>query len=228
MRPELQIDETDRVNIPPTTFGSWTNVKNNCINRTPFVDFFDNNIAGEKLMIVQLDTDVCSEYGVQEVLKTDDPKADSRAMRARVVAKIEEWIGEIYAQKTCYAICVRQLDAWLLPLIPKIDKDTASISKPKEELHRSDLYQKQKFRNISTKYDEISKPFSKEKVLKKCLANNESLKEFVTSLKIVISPEAIIWKPTNKRANLRKIGRNSLQWQRRGSPTCLPNYKNSP
>ncbi len=193
IRPDIAADEWDsngKENVENNkAFGSWTNVKNDCISREPFEDFFDNTV-GEKYMIVQLDTDICSEYGVQEGLNIKEIglHAFSVEMRNRIIEKVNEWLAENYTENILYAICIRQIDAWVLTIFAKQqDKDTGGIAMPKKELQGKEAYQKLKGREVSVKYKLISEPFAKKKNLNQYIAYNQSLKDFVTSLASVFN-----------------------------------------
>lgn len=194
LRPELASDETE-INSKKQKqafdnedsardFGSWTNVKNDCEHKHPFTNFFNNPLATEKLMIVQLDTDACAQYGVQEVFNPKNIN-DFQELRKRVISKIDEWLEEKYKEKLLYAICIRQMDAWVLTLYANANnKDTGLIAIPKNELNSLKAYQKVKsYKQIRKRYEILSEDFSNKKKLKKAIEHNQSLKDFVNSIR---------------------------------------------
>ncbi|MCU0391329.1 MAG: hypothetical protein MUE81_09440 [Thermoflexibacter sp.] len=194
LRPELASDETEingkkqkeRDNEDNARdFGSWTNVKNDCESKFPFRHFFENPLEEERIMIIQLDTDTCSQYDVQEVF---NPKtfADFQEMRNRVIQKVDEWLGNDYIGKLLYAICIRQMDAWVLTLYAtQNEKDTGLIAMPKNELNSLKAYKSVKsYRQIRKRYEILSGDFSNKKKLKKAIEYNQSLKDFVESVAI--------------------------------------------
>jgi hypothetical protein len=167
-------------------FGSWTNVVNDCKEQTSIADFFKNPIAGNKFLIIQLDSDVCSQYGVQEVFSPKNSE-DFIELRRRIVAKIDEWLKNKYQGDILYAICIRQMDAWVLTIFAETnDKDTGTIASPKDKLKGIEQFKKLRGKSITVKYEEISDVFSKKKKLKKYLPYNQSLREFVESLEKII------------------------------------------
>jgi hypothetical protein len=169
-------------------FGSWTNVKKDCESGEPFMDFLDNQLDEQKYIIVQLDTDTCSQYGVQEVF---NPKTheDFGVIRQRVIDKINEWLKNEYSENLFYAICIRQMDAWVLTLYAnKNDKDTGLISSPKNILGSLKAYQDVKsYKQIGLRYEKLSINFSNHKKLNQALEYNQSLKDFVASIKTAFS-----------------------------------------
>ncbi len=194
LRPELASDETELNNKKQKQvfdnedstrdFGSWTNVKNDCESKHPFAIFFNSPLATEKLMIVQLDTDTCAQYGVQELFNPKNIN-DFQALRQRVIDKIDEWLEGKYKEKILYAICIRQMDAWVLTLYANPnDKDTGLIAIPKNELNSLKTYQKVKsYKQIRRRYEIMSEDFSNKKKLKKAIEHNQSLKDFVNSIR---------------------------------------------
>ncbi len=182
VRPELNEDETDKTNSNEKEFGSWSNVEKVCKNQISFNDFLDSSLADNKLFIIQLDSDVCSEYGVQDFLNLKTTQ-DFTDFRQKIVDKINEWLDNKYINQLFYAICIRQMDAWVLTLFAnQNDKDTAKISKPKDNLGFVKEYKKVASKPIPDRYEELSNNFSKKKKLKEAIKYNQSLKDFVNSL----------------------------------------------
>ncbi len=184
VRPELNEDETDKTNSNEKRFGSWTNVKKECESATPFDDFLNNQLAGDKLIIIHLDSDVCNQYGVQ---KTSNPRTaqDFTDFRQKIMDKINEWLDNKYVNQLFYAICIKQMDAWVLTLLDnKGNKDTGSITNPKDILEDTKAYKKVKKETQKTRiiYGELSDNFSYKKKLKEAIKYNQSLKDFVNSL----------------------------------------------
>jgi hypothetical protein len=184
LRPELSEDESDKNESEAREFGSWTNVKNDCETKEPFIGFLSNQIAGEKFIIIQLDTDTCSQYGVQELF---NPKTveDFGIIRQRVIDKINEWLENKYKEQLFYAICIRQMDSWVLTLYANTkDKDTGFISLPKNQVSSLEAYKTVKsYRKIRIRYEILSEGFTNSKKFKKALEYNQSLKDFVESVK---------------------------------------------
>lgn len=190
IRPELAQDATDlaqKSSPNDREFGSWTHVVADCQSGAPFQDFFDNPIADEKWMIVQLDSDTCSEYGVQEVLSPREA-TDFQEIRDRIIAKINEWLGGKYTENLLYAICIRQMDAWVLTLYAQSgDKETGKIARPKDAVKQLPAFQKVKsLKRERDQYHALSEGFTQKKKLTAALAFNQSLSDFVASYRAVL------------------------------------------
>ena len=195
IRPELETDVMDsdgEKDENTKSFGSWTNVQKDCLSREPFVDFFEN-FEEDRYMIVQLDSDVCSEYGVQELVNIKEIGIQTFfvEMRNKIIDKVKEWLAGEYVEKVLFAICIRQIDAWVLTIYANQQtKDTGGISMPKRELQGLDAFKKLKGRDISMKYAILSEQFSNPKKLSKFQKNNQSLSDFVTSIQQKLKRES--------------------------------------
>ena len=197
LRPEFITDNTDKSayqNMTAEQFGSWTLVKKDCETQHPFINFLDSPIAGEKYIVIQIDTAECEEvgYDVERPAKTDVDYCEK--LRNNVVDKINEWLQNNWQDEIFYAICIEEMEAWIHTLYE--NKDT---SKP---LNAKETFQKflNKKRRINKKLDKqmnklnqkpefnkaqfLSKDFKKitSKKGQKVLENNESLKAFILSL----------------------------------------------
>lgn len=75
-------------------------------------DDFETNCLTRDIIIIQIDTDVCSDYGVQYESNVED-------MICNTIKKLIEWITpERYdrlKKKIVFAVCVNSMECWLLP-----------------------------------------------------------------------------------------------------------------
>lgn len=197
LRPEFTTDNTDKSayeNMTAGEFGSWTLVKTDCETQHPFINFLDNPIVGEKYIIIQIDTAECEEigYNVERPVKNEVDYCGK--LRNNVVDKINEWLQNNWQNQIFYAVCIEEMEAWIHTLYE--NKDT---SKP---LNAKETFEKflNKKRKTDKKFDKqmrqlnqkltfeksefLSKDFQKINTKKgrKVLENNESLKDFVSSL----------------------------------------------
>ncbi len=103
------IDSTDEVDH----FGSWVKVLGYCksADMKTALKFFD-------YVIIQLDTDVCEEYGVQkregDRVITDDEIVERT--KTVIVAHIGTDLYDQFNQKIVFAISHDSIECWLLPL----------------------------------------------------------------------------------------------------------------
>lgn len=194
-RPSFSRDNTDKgthPNMSEEEFSSWTLVKKDCQEQHHFKNFLDNQIAGEKYMIVQIDTAECEEigYDVKRPNKNDDTYCEN--LRNLVIDKINEWLEGNWSGQVCYAICIEEMDAWVHALYE--NKDTSIPFNPKETFQKylskrqikdkklNKQLQKLKQKPITSKADFLSKGFRKNKLLQKALKSNHSLQAFVVAL----------------------------------------------
>lgn len=198
LRPKLGKDLSDRKGMEPDEFGSWTLVKNECVERSKFHEFFEENaFDGDRIMIIQIDSAECerSDFGVTRPTKVEENYCSKT--RQAVIEKISEWLEYQYVDKTCFAITVEEMEAWLLALAYRDKKlDTSLEHDPKKafekylnerrkrdkpfdkEIKRCFLQSKfAVFDFYSADFQKLRKP-----KVRTCLNNNPSLKHFVESL----------------------------------------------
>jgi hypothetical protein len=187
IRPNLQKDNTDlRGQQSPNEFGSWTNVRNECLQRENIYNFFNNQIAADAVfLIVQIDADTSADYGVAQNTLPQTAE-DFSDLRQKIIDKINDWLAAFCPSdnKYLYAIAIRNTDAWVLSLHQDKHnkKDTGLIISPKDKVEASPEYKKAKVALVRATYDNLTQNFRKKKLLKAAIAHNQSLKDFVFSL----------------------------------------------
>lgn len=189
IRPEFNRDETDIAKMSAEQFGSWTLIKQDCCELSPITDFLEVPLDEERLLIIHLDTAEAELTGYEAIRPSDeDTRQYSINLRNNVIAKVREWMNNYDTTKIRFAIAVEETDAWLLTVYTS-KGDTCHYKNPKERLHyelnrklsirkKNELFSKSSFE----RYSELSKPFRKEKELKKCAQKNHSLHLFYESL----------------------------------------------
>lgn len=97
-------------------YGGWQQVLNHC-NDEKVEEILEYN----DYLVVQIDTDACIEagYGVNpldanNVNKT--PEALYEDIKARLLANISQEVQEKYSERIIFAICMNEIECWLLPL----------------------------------------------------------------------------------------------------------------
>jgi predicted house-cleaning noncanonical NTP pyrophosphatase (MazG superfamily) len=102
----------------------------------------------------------------------------AQLLRQSVIDTINEWLQNHYQEKLVYAICIEEMESWILTIYTK--KNTIHAANPKETLK---YVLKGKFKEGDQRYyKEISKPFRKHKKLLIYSQLNESFKAFIESL----------------------------------------------
>jgi len=195
IRPDVYKDETDlntdaeKEKDKEKEFSNWTLVKKECIDKTEIDKFLNSPFEEERILIIQIDTDVrnLEGYEVFEPKKSKSKKY-SEALRANVILKINEWLDESF-EDIFYAITIEETEAWLLTLIDKSNNDTDFYLKVKERYFKYiNRNATKKMKNVLKnkdafiKYGSLSQPLSKLKELTKARSKNRSLDLFCYSL----------------------------------------------
>ncbi len=193
LRPDFNMDNTDKAayeSMPLSEFSTWTLVKKDCEEHNKFRSFLDNPIAGERYIIIQIDTAECEEKGY-DIQRADKKNPDyCEQLRQAVKGKIDEWLQNKWADQIHYAICIEEMEAWIHTLYEK--RNTSIPVKAKEafqkclakHLKTNKKLARQFQKNQRTEFikaDFLSKKFRKKKELMKALEQNQSLKTFVLS-----------------------------------------------
>lgn len=184
IRPIYSLDETDKANKDPKTFSSWSVVKEECEKR----ELIDGFLAMEDqdFVVIHIDTAEADLYGVKRPAKSS---TYCENLRLLVIDEINSWLKENISDQILYAIAIEEVDAWILTIYEK--KDSTSSTSPKEKLSR---ILGKKGVNSTSDYDnylKLSKPFSKEKEIKKekFLDYNCSLNAFFEEIKTKVIPK---------------------------------------
>ncbi len=196
LRPELQMDNTDKATheMNVDQFSNWTIVKQECQEQFKIASFLDNQIEGEKYLILQIDTAECEEVGY-DIARPKKGKQYCGELRNLVIDKVNEWLDGNWEDEIFYAICIEETEAWVYTLYEQ--KDTSKSLKAKEAFNRflSKLLKKDK--NFARKFsalknkpenakaDFLSEGFRKAKHIRKAVKNNKSLADFVDSFSIL-------------------------------------------
>ncbi len=183
IRPDLSMDETDKQFYNINTFGGWEYVKKDCIERTKLDEFF--MIADNQSIIIQVDTLEINENQslIKKPQKPNNPnyaqelKAYAQTLRQSVIDIINGWLENNYQEKLFYAICIEEMESWILTIYTQ--KETLHAANPKETLR----YVLKGKLSVGDKacYKAISKPFRKRKKLLLYSQFNDSLQAFIDS-----------------------------------------------
>jgi len=188
LQPDMAYDETDLHNRSAKKFSNWALVRQSCIERKKFSDFF--SVDEIRFIIIQIDTAEAG-YKNYEVERPAKNGKYSGELRNRVIKKINEWTENQFTDQFFYAIAIEETEAWVLTIYSDRPNDTCSYTDPKAELNRVlnkklSAKQKQIFKkNEFDKFDKISENFRKSKKLNSYMLLNESLKLFCESLEIL-------------------------------------------
>jgi hypothetical protein len=194
--PDLDIrqlqPERDKDNENKSTYGGWTLVLNYCKSRD-----FQEALQFIDYIIIQIDTDVSELKNYNIPQQDENGEFTPQQLIEKVIEKFRAVIGDDfyskYQQKIIFAISVLSLECWLLPLYYTDKKKKSKFKSCLRDLNLQ-LAKKHKF-TIDAKaknpeyYREISKQYSKHKILMDCYQDNPSLKSFVLDIeskKIVI------------------------------------------
>ena len=102
-------DSTDKIDH----FGGWKKVLDYCSSNDML-----SVLEYQDYVIIQIDTDVCEEYGVKRRISGRDLTSDQLivATKSKIIDHIGGEIYEQYQDKILMAICHESMECWLLPL----------------------------------------------------------------------------------------------------------------
>lgn len=173
LRPDYSVDETDLSQLPADNFSNWPTVKEECENQVKIKQFL--SLEGQDFIIIHIDADKSHEYGVPKPVK-DKNYADK--MRAVIVSKINEWLGNNYKEEILYAVAIEETEAWILTIYNK--KNSIQSADPKLKLKY--ILDRKGISCTQTHADffEISSSFSKKKnfIKEGFMKYNRSLEAF--------------------------------------------------
>lgn len=171
-------------------FGNWENVLK-YLREKKHRDALEH----ADFLIVQIDTDQSEHVNFGVSQREDNRPLEPPAMVAKVAAKLQEVIGPedvaFYGDKIIFAICVREIECWLLPLwdpakATKCEGCMAAMDRALGKKNQAPLNKDQK------RYEAASKEYAKRKVLLAAGPKNPSLSIFLEELErrnIVLSAE---------------------------------------
>lgn len=183
--PEYEYDQTDLFQMSANEYGGWNRVKQTCRNHEDvevFLDFHE-----ESILIVQIDAAERNEIGYDVTLPVKSNDANyCKLVFDNVSLKIQEWLTNKFNDRTAYAVCVEEIEAWLLTLYVE---NTSKFPDPKKKfdvLINKKISKKDRKilseTDVFKKYYALSKPFSKKRDLPKFVENNTSLNKFYNQL----------------------------------------------
>lgn len=169
-------DETDRNKAADQDhFGGWVKVLDYCSSEE-----FKNSTGFNDYIIIQIDTDRLHEPGFGV-----DFNADLDAYLSSIKDKLITTIGQDFyltiQNKTFFAICVKGVECWLLP-IRYAGKDNSKTNKIDNCTRLMEESIKKALQKDYDTYLDLSKDYRKTKKLRQLYDKNPSLKIFIKSL----------------------------------------------
>ncbi|MCX6873019.1 MAG: hypothetical protein NTW21_04320 [Verrucomicrobia bacterium] len=164
-------------------FGTWENVIRYLQGKK-----HRDALEFAEYLIVQIDTDQSEHVNFGVPQREDDRQLDPHTMVERVVAKLREIIGTedltFYEDRIIFAICVREVECWLLPLWDesRADKSTGCLKAIDLALRKADEHILSTEPKDARLYDQASKEYRKRKVLLAKGPLNPSLAIFLDEL----------------------------------------------
>ncbi|MBA7535212.1 hypothetical protein ES705_27465 [subsurface metagenome] len=177
-------DETDKKRY--ITMGGWSHVIDYCKSNkfSEAFQFYD-------YIIIHLDTDICEEYKVSKFDNSGRVLLPYELI-SEVIKKLVNNIGQDIFNKinkrTIFAISVHSIECWLLPIFysdKKREKTTSCLNTLNQILIKKYGYTIDKNNKIFSYYQDISKPYIKNKNLKKYYKHNPSFKIFIDKLDVL-------------------------------------------
>lgn len=102
-------DSTDKMDH----FGGWENVLNYCASTD-----MAPTLEADGFVVIQIDTDVCEDYGIQKREGGNDKKEEQIIEQTRelIISKFSPGLYANYQSKVIFAISHESIECWLLPL----------------------------------------------------------------------------------------------------------------
>ena len=177
-------DETDRNRAANP--GNWHKVLEYCSSKE-FLGAFQFN----DYVIVQIDTDVATEYGVSS--RNEEASEVSvgdmiERVKAKLIAQIAPEFYAKYRNRILFAISVQSIECWLLPLFftdKKKSKTVNCLNTLNQGLKTRKPYTVDPNSKNPRHYDDISAEYTKHKKLMSLYASNPSLEAFIHELETV-------------------------------------------
>ena len=180
IRPSLGTDESGKHLANQSTIGTFQGVKNACIQR----DDFERALNVDDFLVIHLDT---AEIDQHDFPFTRPNKTDTDycvQLRQKVIEQINAWLNNNFQAQLLYAICIEEIEAWILTLY--LQQDTTQIVDVKKKLSQilstKNITSKGYSSNADFYENKVSRDFRKKKILQKCLPYNQSLLAFVESI----------------------------------------------
>lgn len=187
LQPDRDATESEAIN----TFGGWYKVLDYC-RSDRFLSAFDDD---EAVIVVQIDTDCAHEIHYE--VATVDANGQKLSVE-HIVANVRDKFKSIFIEsfgepffehnqhRIIYAISVDEMECWLLPLYyaDKIKSATNNCFfrlNEKRAQNNETRIRKDKVGEVST-YQKMSKPLSKNKILKEKYSQNPSFRIFIDDL----------------------------------------------
>lgn len=184
IKPALKYDQTDIHNPDNLTVGTLQGVKNACVGYNAYRVYFERFFADEdsKFIVIHVDTaEIDSQdFVFVKPIKTGNANYATE-LRKQVIELIDNWLANNYKNQILYAVAIEEIEAWCLAIYT--ETDTILSANPKKKLKEQIIPRL----NIKYDFEEISKPFRKKKNIAKFQKYNQSLSDFVSSIKDKLS-----------------------------------------
>jgi hypothetical protein len=174
------VDSTDEIDH----FGSWVKVLGYCKSADMSAALEVNDFV-----IIQIDTDVCQEYGVQKREGGRDITDDEivEKVKAVIIDNIGVGLYGQFSQKIIFAISHDSIECWLLPLYFTNNnraKTTNCCDTLNQELRKRDFtIDCNKKRTIE--YKKICKEIKSKAIIENISVHNSSFNQFIQRLAII-------------------------------------------
>lgn len=170
-------DSTDRQDH----FGGWKNVLNYCSSTDMLT-----TLEGNNYVIIQIDTDICEEYGVKRRENGEELSADNivEKTKAVIVASIGEKIFEEFSNKILFAISYDSIECWLLPLYytNNIKSKTANCCDTLNQELRKEEFTIDCSGKKVLYHQKVCKKIRNKELIESISVHNNSFNQFIQSL----------------------------------------------
>ena len=170
-------------------YGGWQQVLNHCNDET-----VERILEYNDYLIVQIDTDACFQVGydvnpLDESGRQKTAEALYRDVKARLLKNISEDVQERYSGRIIFAICMNEIECWLLPLYYtnanrcKTNNCIYALNQALGKKNLGGIPEKDKnCANARYVYGKVLKNFKNRRVIQDCAQFHYGFNEFVKQL----------------------------------------------
>jgi hypothetical protein len=174
-------DATDASRAKSDSFGGWEQVFEYCQHEN-----FDEVFMFNDYVIIQIDTDIDkhAKFWISLTHHGKDRPTEELIdeVRQLLIVKLKPAIYEQFQEKFKFAIAVRSLECWLLPLYAKEKAHIVKTKNCAKQLEREAQRLKLDYRKEHRVYDKLSRKYQSSKELETGKQHQKSLALFLDSL----------------------------------------------
>ena len=174
-------DSTDKADH----FGGWFNVLQFCKSAD-----MKTELEAKDYVVIQIDTDICEEYGVQKREGGVDLTGEEIAQKTReiIIASIGADLYEEFKEKIVFAISYESIECWLLPIYFNDNSRNKTLNcceKLNQELSKGSFTIAYSGKKRPNDYEKICRNVKNKEKVEEISVHNSSFAQFIQSLSAI-------------------------------------------